>query len=125
MTQEERYHMLEDSFVASLNGEWRGEKPDEEDFRKVFDLMAPKLAEIEFVDCFVDISVMRQWLDFHLVCPDELVITACRCVGQEDDSVMYSVSHHKTTLIIHHNQTIDSLVEAANQAIKLVSEGKV
>ena len=70
MTQEERYHMLEDSFVASLNKDWREEKPVEEDFRKVFDLMAPKLAEIEFVDCFVDISVMRQWLDFNLVCPD-------------------------------------------------------
>ena len=125
MTQEERYHMLEDSFVASLNGDWRKEKPVEEDFRKVFDLMAPKLAEIEFVDCFVDISVMRQWLDFNLVCPDELVITACRCVGQEDDSVMYSVSHHKTTLIIHHNQTVDSLVDAANKAIQLVSEEKV
>ena len=125
MTQEERYHMLEDSFVASLNGDWRKEKPVEEDFRKVFDLMAPKLKEIEFVDCFVDISVVRQWLDFNLVCPDELVITACRCVGQEDDSVMYSVSHHKTTLIIHHNQTVDSLVEAANQTIKLVSDGKV
>ena len=120
MTQEERYHMLEDAFVASLNGDWRKEKPVEEDFRKVFDLMAPKLAEIEFVGCFVDISVMRQWLDFKLVCPDELVITACRCVGQEDDSVMYSVSHHKTTLIIHHNQTVDSLVEAAKEAIKLV-----
>lgn len=120
MTQEERYHMLEDSFVASLNGDWRKEKPVEEDFRKVFDLMAPKLKEVEFVDCLVDISVMRQWLDFHLFCPDELVITACRCVGQEDDSVMYSVSHHKTTLIIHHNQTVDSLVEAAKEAIKLV-----
>ena len=122
MTQEERYHMLEDSFVASLNKDWREEKPVEEDFRKVFDLMAPKLAEIEFVDCFVDISVMRQWLDFNLVCPDELVITACRCVDQEDDSVMYSVSHHKTTLIIHHNQTVDSLVDAAKQAFKLVSD---
>jgi hypothetical protein len=120
MTPEERYHMLEDSFVASLNGDWRKEKPVEEDFRKVFDLMAPKLKEIEFVDCFVDISVMRQWLDFHLFCPDELVITACRCVGQEDDSVMYSVSHKKHKLVIDHNQTVDSLVDAAKEAIKLV-----
>lgn len=117
--------MLEDSFVASINRDWKGEQPVEEDFRKVFDLMASKLAEIEFVDCFVDISVMRQWLDFNLACPDELVITACRCVGQEDDSVMYSVSHHKTTLIIHHNQTVDSLVDAAKQAIKLVSDEKL
>ena len=38
---------------------------------------------------------------------------------------MYSVSHHKTTLIIHYNQTVDSLVDAANQAIKLVSEETV
>ena len=120
MTQEERYHMLEDSFVASLNGDWRGENPVEEDFRKVFDLMALKLAEIEFVDCFVDIAVMRQRLDFNLICPDELVITASRVVGQEDDSVMYSVSHHNTTLIIHNNQTVDSLVEAAKEAIKVV-----
>jgi len=120
MTQEERYHMLEDSFVASINDDRRTEKPVEEDFRKIFDQMAPKLSEIEFVDCYVGVSVIRQWLDFHLVCPDELVITACRVVGQEDDSVMYSVSHHKTKLIIHHNQTVDSLVEAAKEAIKLV-----
>jgi len=125
LTQEERYHMLEDSFVASLNRDWRGEKPVEEDFRKVFDLMAPKLSEIEFVDCLVVVSVVRQWLDFNLFCPDELNITACRVVDQEDDSVMYSVSHHKTTLIIHHNQTVDSLVDAANEAIKMVSGEKV
>jgi len=125
LTKEARYKMLEDSFKESLEEDWRGNPPVEADFRKLFDEMAPKLSEIEFNDCFVDISVMRQWLDFNLVCPDELVITACRCVGQEDDSVMYSVSHHKATLIIHHNQTVDSLVDAANKAIKLVSEEKV
>lgn len=117
--------MLVDSFNKSLQGDWRGNPPVEADFRKLFDEMAPKLSEIEFNDCFVDVSVIRQWLDFNLFCPDELTITACRAVGQEDDSVMYSVSHHKTTLIIHHNQTVDSLVDAANKAIKLVSEEKV
>ena len=125
MTKEARYKMLEDSFKESLEGDWRGNPPVEADFRKLFDEMAPKLSEIEFNDCFVDISVVRQWLDFNLFCPDELDITACRVVGQEDDSVMYSVSHNKTTLMIHHNQTVDSLVEAANNAIKLVSEEKV
>lgn len=125
MTKEARYKMLEDSFKKSLEGDWRENPPVEADFRKLFDEMAPKLSEIEFNDCFVDISVVRQWLDFNLACPDELIITACRVVGQEDDSVMYSVSHHKTTLMIHHNQTVDSLVEAANKAIKLVSEEKV
>ena len=117
--------MLEDSCKESLEGDWRGNPPVESDFRKLFDEMAPKLSEIEFNDCFVDISVVRQWLDFNLFCPDELMITACRVVGQEDDSVMYSVSHRNTTLIIHHNQTVDSLVKAANEAIKLVSEEKV
>jgi hypothetical protein len=116
--------MLVDSFNQSLEMD-RDVPLVEEPFRKLFDEMAPKLSEIEFNDCFVDISVMRQWLDFNLFCPDDLMITACRVVGQEDDSVMYSVSHHNTTLVIHHNQTVDSLVEAANQAIKLVSEGKV
>lgn len=120
MINAERYKMLEDSFNESLEGDWRGNPPVESDFRKLFDEMAPKLSEIEFNDCFVGISVMRQWLDFNLYCPDELMITACRVIGQADDSVMYSVSHHKTTLIIHHNQTVDSLVDAANEAIKLV-----
>ena len=125
MTKEARYKMLEDSFKESLERDRRGNPPVESDFRKLFDEMAPKLSEIEFNACFVDISVIRQWLDFNLFCPDELTITACRAVGQVDDSVMYSVSHHKTTLMIHHNQTVDSLVEAANKAIKLVSEEKV
>jgi hypothetical protein len=125
MINDERYKMLVDSFNKSLQGDWRGNPPVESDFRKLFDEMAPKLSEIEFNDCIVDISVMRQWLDFNLFCPDDLMITACRVVGQEDDSVMYSVSHHKTTLMIHHNQTVDSLVDAANKAIKLVSEEKV
>lgn len=125
MTKKARYKKLEASFKKSFEGDWRENPPVESDFRKLFDEMAPKLSEIEFNDCFVDISVMRQWLDFNLFCPDELMITACRVVGQEDDSVMYSVSHHKTTLIIHYNQTVDSLVDAANQAIKLVTEEKV
>ena len=125
MTKKARYKMLEASFKKSLEADWRETPPVESDFRKLFDEMAPKLSEIKFNDCFVDISVVRQWLDFHLSCPDELMITACRVVGQEDDSVMYSVSHHKTTLMIHHNQTVESLVEAANKAIKLVSEEKV
>ena len=125
MTKKARYKMLEASFKKSLEADWRENPPVESDFRKLFDEMAPKLSEIKFNDCFVDISVSRQWLDFHLSCPDELMITACRVVGQEDDSVMYSVSHHKTTLMIHHNQTVDSLVEAVNKAIKLVSEEKV
>ena len=120
MINDDRYKMLVDSFNKSLEMD-RKVPPVEEPFRKLFDEMAPKLSEIEFNDCFVDISVVRQWLDFNLFCPDELTITACRVVGQEDDSVMYSVSHHKTTLIIHHNQTVDSLVDAANKAIKLVS----
>ena len=122
MTKEARHKMLVDSFNKSLEMD-RDVPPVEADFRKLFDEMAPKLSEIEFNDCFVDISVVRQWLDFNLSCPDELMITACRVVGQADDSVMYSVSHHKTTLMIHHNQTVDSLVEAAKEAIKLV-EGK-
>ncbi len=122
MTNIERYKMLEDSFKESLEGDWRRNPPGEAYFRELFDEMAPKLSEIDFVDCFVDISVMRQWLEFYLFCSDELTITACRVVGQKDDSVMYSVSHHNTTLIIHHNQTVDSLVEKANEAIKLVTE---
>jgi len=125
LTKKARYKKLEASFKESLEGDWHGHPPVEADFRKLFDEMAPKLSEIKFNDCFVDISVMHQWLDFNLFCRDELDITACRAVGQEDDSVMYSVSHHKTTLIIHHNQTVDSLVEAANKAIKLVTEEKV
>lgn len=125
MTKKARYKKLEASFKESLEGDWRGHPPVEADFRKLFDEMAPKLSEIKFNDCFVDISVMRQWLDFKLFCPDELTITACRVVDHEDDTVMYSVSHHKTTLMIDHNHTLDSLVEAANKAIKLVTEEKV
>ncbi len=125
MTKRARYKMLEAAFKKNLEAEWRETPPVESDFRKLFDEMAPTLAKIKFNECFVDISVRRQWLDFKLFCPDELKITACRVVDHEDDSVMYSVSHHNTTLMIDHNHTLDSLVEAANKAIKLVTEEKV
>lgn len=124
MTKRARYKLLKASFKKSLEGDWRENPPVESDFRKLFDEMAPKLAKIKFDYCFVDISVKHQWLDFKLFCQDELDITACRVVDHEDDSVMYSVSHHKTTLVINQNHTLDSLVEAVNEAIKLVAEEK-
>jgi hypothetical protein len=125
MTNEDRYNMLEASFKDSLSNENRKTAmPDVKKFRPLFKKMAKKLSEIPFDDCFVDAIVCRQRLDFELFCKDELHLSAAMLIDQTDDSVMCAVSHHKKNLFIGIVKNLDSFLNSATEAIKIVEEPK-
>jgi len=124
MTREERYTMLDTSYKASISDTRFRTITDEEavEFRRLFDKMAPKLADIGFDNCFVDACARWGWLEFHLLCHGELRLSACMTLSQTNEDVMADVSRKKHKITIGVMPSLDKFVNAANQAILIAQE---
>ena len=113
----ERISKLDDSFCEG----WQTGKYSEE-FHTTYGKLSNDLAELEFTDCFVDMSTKFGWVDINLWFDNGLFVSVCRPIDTTDDIDFFSISRNKKKIIIDkwpHADLMKKLKEVEN----IVKEG--
>ena len=119
----EQRKMLDESFEKSVNSPNRTIEPTElEAYRSVYHRMveAIEAAEVQFDECFVDISKNREWVSIKISKNGvTLDITQPIEIGP-DDPTFFSVWHNRILLISNKGQ-IAELLNNFTEAVKIAS----
>ena len=107
--------MLEESFLESLS-----EKTcDKECFTSVFEQLGNRIQKLDFKGCFVDVSQVRNRINFNLVFDGGLFISIAKTIDSIDsDEVMFSISRNKKKIIIS-QMNVDDLMEKISEVQKI------
>lgn len=109
MDKQHQRKLLDDSFDES----YRTGKYSEE-FKKLYEKMAPLISELDFDDCIVDLSISRQRVDFNLFYSNGLFVSVAKPIDLEEDVYYFSVSKNKEKLVINQMEPHDLVSRLKN-----------
>lgn len=119
----EQRKMLDELFEKSVNSPNRTIDPTElESYRSVYQRMAKEIeaAEVQFDECFVNISKNRQWVSIKFSKNGVTLDITQPIDNGPDDPTFFSVWHERTLLIADKGQ-IAELLNNFKEAVKIAS----
>lgn len=119
----EQRKMLDDSFEKSVNSPNRTIDPTElEAYRSVYHRMveAIEAAEVQFDECFVDISKNREWVSIKISKNGVTLDITQPIDNGPDDPTFFSVWHNRILLISNKGQLAELLTNFT-EAVKIAS----
>ena len=123
---------LEKSYNDSINSPVRSINPEDLDsYRNIYDWMSNLIeqADIQFDDCFVDVSTKRQWVSIDLMKGD-LCLNLTRRIpeasGEEietpsGETTFFAVSYKKELIVAYHAPA-NEILEKFSKAIEIVND---
>lgn len=101
--------------ILSFNENFKNNSDDIGDFSKTFNFLSKEISNLEFDNCFVDVSRKKRLIDINLYLKNEYFVSIAKEIDETGEDVMFSIAKNHKTLVID----IMPLKELINKLILL------